>query len=137
MPRSKNTQLIDWREKRRRHAWALHEQGWSQRRIAQELGVTQGAVSQWFKHVREGNGVEALRHHPAPGRQPQLTKAQFAQISGLVAQGAEAFGFRGDYWTLKRIVSVLNQVFGVSYHPGHISRLLQKHSPDWHHKKRK
>lgn len=137
MPRVKNTQPTDWREMRRLKAWELHERGWSQRRIAQELGVTQGAVSQWFKRVREGNSIDALRHQPASGRQSQLTEAQFAQIPLLLEQGAEAFGFRGNYWTIKRIASVLHQVFGVSYHPGHVSRLLQKHSPHWHDKKRK
>ena len=41
----------DWREARRFRAWALKEQGWSQVRIAEALGVTEGAVSQWFKAV--------------------------------------------------------------------------------------
>jgi hypothetical protein len=32
---------------------------------------------------------------------------------------------------------VLKQVFGVTYHPGHVSRLLQKHCPDWRARRRK
>jgi len=36
----------DWKEWRRRRAWELSQQGWSQKDIAEALGVTQGAVSQ-------------------------------------------------------------------------------------------
>ena len=122
----------DWRESRRWQAWELHQQGWSQDRIAQALGVTQGAVSQWIRRVRDSSGdVNALRRHPAPGRQPALTDEQFAQLPALLAQGAEAFGFQGDRWTTQRVGAVLNLVFGVSYHPAHVSRLLRKHCPGW------
>ena len=125
------TQPADWRETRRLLAWELHQQGWSQTRIARALGVTQGAVSQWLKRGLRGDGVEALRHHPAPGRRSFLTDQQFAQIPVLIARGAASFGFSDDRWTTRRVAAVLNQVFGVSYHPGHVSRLLQKHCPDW------
>lgn len=129
MPREKA--ICDWRETRRLHAWKLHQLGWTQVRIARALGVTQGAVSQWFKRFREGGGVEALRHHPAPGRQAALTDEQFAQIPVLIACGAKAFGFPDDQWTTNRVTTMLKQVFGVSYHPGHVSRVLQKHCPGW------
>lgn len=135
MAREQATQSNDWRETRRLIAWELHQQGWSQTRIAKALGVTQGAVSQWLKRSREGGGVEALHHHPAPGRQASLTNEQLAQIPALIARGASAFGFGDDRWTTQRVASMLEQVFGVSYHPGHVSRLLQKYCPDWQTRK--
>jgi transposase len=124
-----------WRESRRLQAWKLHEQGWSQRQIAEELGVTQGAVSQWIRRAHEGGGADALRHRPAPGRRASLTDEQFAQIPTLLACGAEALGFEDDTWTTERVAAVLQKEFGVSYHPAHISRLLQKHCPDWRKEK--
>jgi DNA-directed RNA polymerase specialized sigma24 family protein len=45
-------EAADWREGRRRRAWELHEQDWSQRDIAAALGVTEGAVSQWMRRAR-------------------------------------------------------------------------------------
>jgi transposase len=122
---------LDWREVRRMRAWALHEQGWTQRQIAEELAVSQGTVSRWFKQVRDKGGLEALRRHPAPGKQALLTEEQFAQIPELIKRGAEAFGFQGNHWTTRRFAAALQQVFGVAYHPGHVSRLLKKHYPDW------
>ena len=114
---------LDWREGRRRRAWELKEQGWKQQDIAAALGVTPGAVSQWLKRARE-QGVEALRRHPAPGRQPRLTPEQVAQLPGLLAQGSEAYGFRDQVWTCRRVADVIRRTFGVAYHPAHVSRLL-------------
>jgi transposase len=114
---------LDWREGRRRRAWELKEAGWKQQDIAAALGVTPGAVSQWLKRARE-RGVEGLRRHPAPGRQPRLTAEQVARLPALLEPGAEAYGFRGQVWTCKRVGEVIRRTFGVVYHPAHVSRLL-------------
>jgi transposase len=115
---------LDWLEGRRRRAWELKQAGWKQQDIATALGVTPGAVSQWLRRAREG-GVEALRRHPAKGPTPKLTPEQFSQLPGLVAPGAEAYGYRGQVWTTKRVAEVIWRTFGVSYHPAHVSRLLR------------
>ncbi|MEO8393718.1 MAG: helix-turn-helix domain-containing protein [Chloroflexota bacterium] len=122
--------LRDWRENRRMRAWELYQQGWSQRRIAAELGVTQGAVHQWLSRAR-ASGIDSLRRRPAPGLSAALTAEQFAQIPALLTRGAQAFGFPGDHWTTRRVAAALNQVFGVTYHPAHVSRLLHKYAPGW------
>jgi transposase len=114
----------DWREGRRQRAWELHQQGWKQKDIAAALGVTQGAVSQWVKRGREG-GRAALRRRPAPGASPRLTLEQRAHLVDALAKGAPAFGFLGDVWTTKRIAAIIKELFGVSYHPAHVSRLVR------------
>src|SRR6266496_4405062 len=87
----------DWREERRKRAWELKAQDWQQKDIAAALGVSQGAVSHWLKRGREA-GVEALAAHPPKGVAPRLSVEQKAQNQGLLARGAEAYGFRGDLW---------------------------------------
>jgi transposase len=114
----------EWREGRRRRAWELKQKGWSQQAIAEALGVTAGAVSQWMRCVREG-GVEALKGRPRPGAVPKLTAEQRAKLPELLAEGAEAFGFRGDVWTAKRVTTVIRREFGVRYHPNHVGKLLR------------
>lgn len=117
------TQPSDWREGRRLRAWALHQQGWKQRAIAEALGVTQGAVSQWIARGKAG-GVEALHNRKSPGAPRRLTSEQREQLPRLLERGAQAFGFRGDIWTRARIAAVIKRAFGVSYHRDHIGRLL-------------
>jgi transposase len=114
----------DWKEGRRLRSLELFEAGWQASRIAEALGVTRGAVSQWLARARAG-GREALRHHPPPGATPKLTEEQRAQVPALLAQGAESYGFIGDVWTTARVAEVIRREFGVRYHPGHVSRLLR------------
>jgi len=106
-------------------AWELHQLGWKQALIAQALGVSQAAVSQWLKRA-QSDGRHALHAHPAPGRQPLLSPAQLAQLPRLLAQGAEAFGFLGAVWTRRRVAQLIKEQFGVSYHPRHVGRLLKQ-----------
>jgi transposase len=102
MDNSLSKQATDWREGRRLRAWELKQQGWSQQEIADALGVSKGAVSQWMKRGREG-GVEGLRRRIAPGAQPRLSEEERAKLRELVTRGAPAHGFRGDVWTCARV----------------------------------
>ena len=124
MEKTLSTQAKDWREGRRFRALELKEQGWKQTHIAEALGVSEGAVSQWMKRARE-KGVQALRHNPPPGAPPRLSEQQRARVPELLAQGPEAHGFRGDVWTCERVAIVIRKEFAVSYHPAHVSRLLK------------
>jgi transposase len=117
----------EWRRKR---AWELYEQGWWQKDIAAALGVSRAAVCQWLRRRREG-GADALRTRPQPGRTARLTAEQRAQLPGLLARGAEAYGFRGDVWTARRVAVVIWRTFGVRYHRDHVSRLLRQ--AGWSH----
>src|SRR5215212_8737503 len=95
MDNSLSKEATDWREGRRLRAWELKQEGWSQQRIAEALGVSKGAVSQWMKRARDGGGVQALRRQPAPGAPPRLSEQQRAKVPKLLERGAEAHGFRG------------------------------------------
>jgi transposase len=61
-----------WQEARRLHAWHLKRQGWAQRRIAEALGISEGAVSQWMTRARDA-GPNALRRRLAPGAPQRLS----------------------------------------------------------------
>jgi transposase len=125
MRKTLSSEATDWREGRRLRAFELKQEGWKQQEIADALGVSKGAVSQWMKRARE-EGVEGLRHKPPPGATPRLSEDERAELAELLAQGAQAHGFRGNVWTCERVAIVIRKEFGVSYHPAHVSRLLKK-----------
>ena len=125
MDNSLSKEATDWREGRRLRAFELKQQGWAQQQIAEALGVSKGAVSQWMKRARDGGGAEALRRRPAPGARPRLSEEQRAKVPELLERGAEAHGFRGEVWTCERVAIVIRKEFGVGYHPAHVSRLLK------------
>jgi transposase len=114
-----------WKEARRLRAWQLKEKGWSQRQIAEALGVSEGAVSQWMTRARQA-GPEALQRHPSPGAPRRLSAEQLTRLPGLLRRGPTAYGFRGDLWPRTRIAAVIRLEFGVSYHPTHVGRLCNQ-----------
>ncbi len=125
MNETKTEQPKDWREARRLRAWALHQKGWKQAAIAEALGVTRGAVSQWLKKAKT-EGAEGLRRRKGGGPKPRLNANQLKQLASLLGKGAEHFGFRGEVWTRQRVAWVIKQAFGVSYSQTHSGRILDK-----------
>jgi transposase len=119
-----NRSPTNWKEARRFQAWQHQQKGWSQRQIAEALGVSEAAVSQWMWRAREG-GPEALCHQAPPGAPRRLAADQLARLPELLHRGAEAYGFRGQVWTCGRIAAVMRLELGVSYHPVHVGRLLK------------
>lgn len=114
----------DWREWRRLRAWDLHRHGWRHRIIAEAFGVSQESVSHWVGRAKR-EGRAALLAHPAPGCPPRLTDEQRELIPDFLWHGAEAYGFHGEFWSCQRVAQVLQEEFGISYHPGHVSRILK------------
>ena len=114
----------DWREGRRLRAWELYQKGWKQTRIAEAFGVTRGAVSRWVKQAKAG-GEAALRRRIAAGPACRLNLEQLKHLPVLLSQGAEAYGFCGQVWTLTRVAEVIRREFEVVYHPGHVRRILR------------
>jgi transposase len=123
--RRRDEQAGDWKEWRRCRAWDLYPQGWQQKKIAEALGVSKGAVSQWITRGRE-QGKEGLRGKVARGPEPKLSQEQLAQLPILLSQRAEAHGFRGEVWNTARVAELIKRQFGISYHPAHMSRLLRR-----------
>ena len=115
----------DWRGWRRLRALELKRTGWRQRDIAAALDVSEVCVSRWLALARQG-GPTALRSRSAAGPAPKLTSEQKSRIPELLWHGAEAYGFRGEVWTCRRIAQVIAEEFGVRYHKDHVSRLLKE-----------
>jgi transposase len=108
----------------RLRAGELFATGHAQAEVARTLGVSRQNVSRWHAHWQAG-GPDALRSAGPTGQAPRLSDAQLAAIDQALRQGARAHGFDTDHWTLARIATVIEQVTGVAYHPGHVWKLLR------------
>src|SRR5262245_5801026 len=62
---------------------------------------------------------------PAAGAVVAADAEQLAKLPLLLAGGAEAFGFRGQIWTARRVTEVIRREFGVQYHFNHVGNLLR------------
>src|SRR5215210_7283762 len=82
MDNSLSREATDWREGRRLRAFELKQQGWSQQRIAEALGVSKGTVSRSSRlsrrgmDLREGSYSDSQR---VRGRLPSGSCEPFAQ----------------------------------------------------------
>ena len=112
------------REARRLQAWKLHQQGRSQRAIADLLEVNAASVSRWLKRARLAGTVRTLHRRQAPGATRRLPRAQWPRLRALLRRGTEAHGFHGALWTRERVAVLIRQHFGVAYSPRHVGRLL-------------
>ncbi len=120
-------QTQEWKRLR---AWELKELGWTQKAIAEAMGVTAGAVSQWMKRGREG-GVDALKAKPSTGPHRKLSPDQRSQLLSALVCGAEAWGYAGNVWTTARISDLLKNQLGIDYHPHSVTRLMRELGWSW------
>ncbi|MFC5413199.1 winged helix-turn-helix domain-containing protein [Larkinella bovis] len=109
----------------RRRCVELDLAGWKQGPIAQALGLTQGWVSQTLKKYRQ-QGVTALQWRKPTGAPTRLTRDQLQQLVDELNKGAQHHGFTGAVWTRPRVNEVIKKLFGVSYDPSQVGRLLKK-----------
>lgn len=117
----------DWREGRRLRCLELYKSGWPQKDIANALGVTKGAISQWvkiFKDVPDAEQADALRIKKSTGRPPAIAAEDRPKIVALVHEGAEAAGFTGDVWTAGRVQSAARSKLGIRVGVTTIKKLL-------------
>jgi transposase len=112
-------------EQRRLAAVQFIEEGFNNSEIGRRLKVANQTVSRWRKQFEAG-GVVALRQAGRAGRKPQLTTAQLQRLVELLRKGPEAYGYETPLWTCERVGDVIEQEFGVAYHPGHVWKLLRQ-----------
>jgi transposase len=112
-------------DRRMRAAEMFAEGGLKQADIGRELGVSHQTVSDWHAVWKEG-GTEALRGAGRAGRRPKLTAGQLAEVEAALEKGPKANGYATDLWTLARVAEVIEAVTGVSYHRGHVWRILRE-----------
>jgi transposase len=112
-------------EERRRKAARLFAKGRSQAEVARELEVSRQSVSRWYAEWQAG-GTKALKGAGRAGRLPRLSAEQLRAVAVELEKGPRAHGYPSELWTLARVGEVIETLTGVSYHPGHVWKLLRE-----------
>lgn len=92
--------------------------------VAEMLGVSRAAVSQW-KTIYERDGPDGLKAKPHPGPKPKLTARQRQTLARLLKQGPRKQGYATELWTLPRVAEMIRQHFGVQYDPSGVWHVLR------------
>jgi putative transposase len=71
-------------------------------------------------------GLAGLHDRPRRGPKPKLTEEQFAELRRLVLDGPDIETTGLSAWTLAELCREVEARWGVSYHEGHMSKLMRK-----------
>jgi transposase len=110
-------------ERRRKRAVQAVADGEARATVATVLGVHPKTVARWVRAARRPGGLDA---RPQPGPTPGLTDADLRTLEGLLAKGAKAHGWHNELWTAARVARLIEQEFGLAYHPEHVREILKR-----------
>jgi len=116
-------QRLEKLRKRRRKAVELFEQGERQATVAHILRVSKQSVSEWWL-AWQNHDTKKLDGAIRTGRKPRLDKDELALIEKELLRGAAAHGYHTELWSLPRVAALIGKLTGVSYHPGHVWKIL-------------
>ena len=112
-------------EKRRLRAGEMFAAGKSRAEVSRETGVSWRSVHEWYQAWKEG-GLEALKSTGKPGPAPKFSDEEVQQVTAELKCGTLAHGYDTELWSSWPVAEVIQEEFGVEYHPGHAWRILRQ-----------
>jgi len=109
-------------QRRRLRAGRLLLRGMAQAEVARKVGVSRTTVSVWNEQLEAG-GLVALKRR-ARGRPPGVDVQQKAELVRLLKEGALAYGFATELWTLRRVGQLIEEKLGRRYSESQVWRIL-------------
>jgi putative transposase len=91
-------------------------EGKTQQQAGAAVGVSQPMSSRWARAWNEDD-IEGLRPRFGGDRLPKLTPAQWDEICAILEDGQP--------WTPREIRALVENRYGVTYHPTHLARKLR------------
>ena len=114
-----------YRVAKRIHAVLLNADGRTSGEIADILRAPLSRVSQCLRDY-DDHGYDALLEGCRTGRRAKLTREQQVVLTDIIDSGPVAYGFLSGVWTSPMVGRVIDEEFGVTYHPGHVRKLLHR-----------
>ncbi len=111
-------------EYRRRLAIERIHDGYSAQEVADFLGVDPGSVRRWLAAYRRGS--DALAARPVLGRPPKLTGTQEKIVRRWLASNPTEHGFATELWTAPRLAGLIEQEWGIRFHPNYLASWLRR-----------
>jgi transposase len=111
-------------ERRRILAVQRVDEGYSTQEVAEFLGVDSRSVRRWVAALR-CQGEVGLATRPASGRPPKLTTTQEKIVRRWLADNPTEHGFATELWTAPRVGLLIEEEFGVHFHPHYLTTWLR------------
>jgi transposase len=112
-------------EYRRRLAIERIDEGYSTEEVAEFLGVDPSSVRRWLAAYRR-HGDDALAARPVLGRPPKLTGTQEKVVRRWLDDNPTEHGFTTELWTTPRLAHLIEQEWGIHFHPDYLGSWLRQ-----------
>jgi transposase len=114
-----------YRVAKRLRAVVLNSKGHTSGELAKILQAPRSKVSKWLQRYQT-EGIDGLLEGCRSGRPSELSEEQQQQLGDILDSGPVAYGLDSGNWTSPLIAWVIEEEFGVPYHPGHVRKLLHR-----------
>ncbi len=112
-----------YRVAKRLRAVVLNAEGHSSGEIARILQTPRSKTSEWLR-LYEVHGVDGLLEGQRSGRPAGLDDQQRQELADTLDSGPVAYGLDTGIWTSPMIAWLIEEEFGIRYHPGHVRKIL-------------
>lgn len=112
-----------YRVAKRLRAVVLNSEGHTSGELAKILQAPRSKVSEWLQRYQT-DGVDGLLEGYRSGRPSEMTEKQRQALGDILDSGPVAYGLDSGIWTSPIIAWVIEEEFGIRYHPGHVRKLL-------------
>lgn len=112
-----------------RVAWRIHGvilnlEGYSNPEVSEVLKVHRSKPVIWMRSWNDYD-IEGLFEGHRSGRPSLLIQEQKEILGDIIDSGPVAYGFTSGVWTSQMISCIIDEEFGVDYHPGHVRKMLK------------
>src|SRR3954469_13643807 len=102
-------------------------EGYTTQEVADFLGVDPRSVRRWAATSRQqGAAGLAAQPGPGPGRPPKLTTTQEKIALRWLSDLPTEHGFPTELWSAPRLAQLVEQEFGVHFHPDYLGAWLRQ-----------
>ena len=112
-------------EERRKKAVRMVLEGTPKEDVSKTVGASLTSVNNWYRaYLKAGNVLDALNSGKHTGRPSRMSGPQLDRLGNMLLEGAEHYGYEVDLWTTERIAALIEERFGIRYHPDHVRKIL-------------
>lgn len=115
----------EYRVAKRIHAVLLSDQKNTRTTISTLLNAPRSCVNKWLTDY-ESHGYESLLKGQRSGRPGELLQEQLFELGEIIDKGPLNYGYTSAIWSSLMIRDIIAAEFGVTYHAGHVRKLLHQ-----------
>jgi transposase len=115
----------EYRVANRLHAIIMSLEGNSSGKISNILKVNRTRIPVWINSWNE-HGENGLLEGYRSGRKTMMDTSMIETLQDIIESGPIAYGLDTGIWNSIIICKIIEDEFGVEYHPGHVRKILKK-----------